>query len=83
MPQQSTIEKSVIRIACNTLALPDCTLTSHTRIETLGVDSLDRTEMALHIEEAFDIRFRDDEPQGWVRISDIADSVQLQLELSR
>lgn len=48
---------------------------SHLR-DDLGFDSLDRAELGLQLEDAFeDITIPDDTAQGWQTVQDVVDSV--------
>lgn len=39
--------------------------------EDLGLDSLDRVELAMDVEETFDIAINDDDSEGWTTVGSI------------
>ena len=46
------------------------------RLDELGLDSLDRQSLACELEEAFGITIPDDHPAEWETIADVASSIE-------
>lgn len=56
---------------------PDSIVVACARLnEDLGLDSLDRVEIAMGLEEEFDLDFPDDVIEGWRTVADVLASVQ-------
>ena len=54
--------------------MPD-TLKSTSKLDQLGIDSLDRIELAMFIEEEFDVTIPDDNALKFSTVQDIVDYV--------
>ena len=55
---------------------PDAVLEDGTKLEDLGLDSLDKIELLYAIEEQFGIEFENEEMQGFVTVGDIVASIE-------
>ena len=51
--------------------------------EDLGADGIDRVELMMAVEEAFGMEFEDDEAEGLVSISAIADALSTRGQMTR
>ena len=55
---------------------PNAKLEDETKLEDLGLDSLDKIELLYAIEESFGIEFENEEMQSFITIGDIVKSIQ-------
>ncbi len=46
-------------------------------VQDLGMDTLDKVELMMHLEEDFDIEFHGDPETKWHIVDDVIDSVRL------
>ena len=58
---------------------PVAVLEDGTKLEDLGLDSLDKIELLYAIEEQFGIEFENEEMQGFVTVGDIVASIEKKL----
>jgi acyl carrier protein len=61
MPNQETVEETLKRIVLKVTRKKDANFSGNTRFEELGADSLDRVQVVMAMEEAFDIEILDEE----------------------
>ena len=55
---------------------PNAKLEDETKLEDLGLDSLDKIELLYAIEESFGIEFENEEMQSFITIRDIVKSIE-------
>ena len=55
---------------------PNAKLEDETKLEDLGLDSLDKIELLYAIEESFGIEFENEEMQSYITIGDIVKSIE-------
>ena len=55
---------------------PNAKLEDETKLEDLGLDSLDKIELLYAIEESFGIEFENEEMQSFITIGDIVKSIE-------
>ena len=55
---------------------PNAKLEDETKLEDLGLDSLDKIELLYAIEESFGIEFEKEEMQSFITIGDIVKSIE-------
>jgi acyl carrier protein len=68
----------VIRFVSEFIQIDDAGLDEDTHlVSDLGLDSLDLSELALLIEEDFDVEIDDGDIEGWKTISDICKFLEL------
>lgn len=58
---------------------PNAKLEDETKLEDLGLDSLDKIELLYAIEESFGIEFENEEMQSFITIGDIVKSIEKKL----
>lgn len=54
----------------------DAKLEENTKLEDLGLDSLDKIELLYDIEDEFGIEFANEEMQGFVTVGDITAAIE-------
>jgi len=77
----------VKRIIANYMRLPEAELTARTRLQDIGVQSIDILELAFALEKEFgvDLPFNlsDGDPNWFATVGDIADTIQSVMAESR
>lgn len=69
-------ESTVIEMVSHVLAVDVENIKPSSRLEEdLGADSLDRSELALMVEDNFDIRLPHEHTQNWVTVGDVVSAV--------
>lgn len=68
-PEQ--IQEKVIAIFSETLTMDAAKITPESNWEDLGMDSLDRIEVTMNLEERFEIEINDDEVEKFKSVKDI------------
>jgi acyl carrier protein len=61
MPEHGTVEEILERVVLKITRKKEAKFTGDTRLEDLGADSLDRVQILMALEEAFDIEISDEE----------------------
>ena len=69
------VTNKVIGIITRTHGIMPDTLKSTSKLDQLGIDSLDRIELAMFIEEEFDVTIPDDNALKFSTVQDIVDYV--------
>lgn len=72
---ESEIERRCIQIIARSKQLADRAITRDTTFVELGMDSLDKINIAFEVEEAFSISIPDDALVGLTSVGDIIDGV--------
>ena len=62
---------------------PNAKLEDETKLEDLGLDSLDKIELLYAIEESFGIEFENEEMQSFITIGDIVKSIGKKYKFGR
>lgn len=65
-----TVQDRIQKVICDHLQCDPEKVTSDTTFDALGADSLDRIELAMGIEEEFDLEIPDDVATPWVTVGD-------------
>lgn len=74
-----TVLKIIAEIAHDLKSIEKMTVSTGDTLEGLGIDSLDRHEIALQIEQHFNIDIEDGVPEAWSTVQDVIDSVSNEL----
>lgn len=74
MDRQKVLEK-MRKTAVALFGMDPASIGDETEIESLGIDSLDRTEWCMAVEEELDVEIPTDDVHGARTVGDIADAV--------
>lgn len=78
---RQAIEAKVVAAIAHQFEIAESTVAKDSRIqEDLGADSLDRAELAMDIEDEFDITLRDDDESVVKTVDDLVTAVEKQLK---
>jgi acyl carrier protein len=72
--------QAVLTKIADTLAIPPTKLTDNTLLTDLSVDSLALIEMAIELEEDYDVAFEQSDLEGLRTVGDVAALVEARLE---
>ena len=70
-----TTKSEITDLIASVLCVDGDSLTAESRLDDLGVDSLDTVELVLALEEKFDIAFMDSEYDKLVTVGDVLAAV--------
>ena len=71
----ANIEQRVREVFSQTVSVSE-NVTLETRLESLGLDSLDMVEFVMELEEEFDITVEDSAAESWQTVGDIISYVE-------
>lgn len=71
-----TVEERVISLIANATALDEAVLTGTDTYQELGLDSLDRVDLAMAVEDEFNIIITDEQMKSFETISDTVSFIE-------
>jgi acyl carrier protein len=73
-----TEEAKIIALVAEQLGVPVEKVTRDTTLESLGVDSLDRIEIVMKLEEEFSVQINDRDAESFMTVGNIIDYMDQQ-----
>ena len=81
---EGTVEERVKQIIVDELGVDEGEVTANARfIDDLGADSLDRVELIMAFEEAFDIEIPDEEAEKIATVQDAVDYIEKNSKIAK
>lgn len=75
MADKKDTREKVISVCARVLRVEDDAIDAQKTFDQLGIDSLDKVEMVMRLEEAFNIHIDDDEFEAFAHIQGVVDYV--------